>query len=391
MKRGGVLAWAILALLCGACGGCPSTVRQAAIPALAPGTFDGVEVDQGAHRLYLADSANQSIDVVDISSASPRLVGVVDLAGAPNGLAAAPDLHRVYAGLIGGYLAVIDTDRMQVVKRVQVDPLAADLLDYSAQRHRVYVGTGQSAAVVAVDTVSNDVAQRLPIGVPVEQPRYDPADGMLYVGSTETDSVLRIDPATGTVVRTYKLAGCHVGGLGINPSRQLALATCASSIAVINLRSGAYDISRAVAGGDLVTYDAAADRFVVASPHTKVDSTVGVFYGDGRYLGSVPATPKVHAAAFDEAHGLVYAVGAVGLLTFQPAACEPPPEWVTFAGRGSIFVAPLLAFALLLVWYARRPRGEVKPTWDDMRKEDLAAERERMRELEDSIYGPATE
>ena len=386
-----VLAAAGGALLLGACASCQSTARDTSMPVLAAGSFDGVEADQKAHHLYLADSANHGVDVVDTSSATPHFVGTIDVAGLPNGLAFAPDLHRLYAGLIGGYLAVIDTDSMQVVKRLQVDTLAADLLDYSPQRQRVYIGTGQSGDVVAVDASTNEVKERLPAKVPVEQPRYDPADGMLYASSTETDSVLKFNPATGTLTKTYKLAGCHVAGLAINPSRQLALATCGATVAFINLGSGAYDISRLVAGGDLVTYDAAADRFLVASSHSKNDSTVGVFYGDGRYLGSVAATPRAHQAVFDDAHGVVYAVSATGLMSFKPRECEPPPEWLAFAGRGSVFVAPMLVFALFLIWYARRPRGPAGPKWDDLKKEDLAAERERMRELEDSIYGPQVE
>ena len=51
-----------------------------------------------------------------------------------------------------------------------------------------------------------------------------------------------------------------------------------------------------------------------------------------------------------------------------------------------------LAFAGFLVWYARRPRRDPKtpagPTWEDRQREDLAAEQERMRALEDAIYGP---
>ena len=43
-------------ILLGACTSCQSTVREAAIPVIAAGSFDGVEADQRAHRLYLGDS-----------------------------------------------------------------------------------------------------------------------------------------------------------------------------------------------------------------------------------------------------------------------------------------------------------------------------------------------
>ena len=385
-------------ILLGACTSCQSTVREAAIPVIAAGSFDGVEADQRAHRLYLGDSAAHGIDVVDISSTTPRFVRTIDVAGAPNGLAVAEDTHRLYAGLIGGSVAVIDTDEsspkfMQMIDRVTVDSLAADLLDYSAQKQRVYVATGQSGEVVGIDTTTNQVKERLAAKVPVEQPRFNPSDGLVYAASTETDSVVQINPASGKVTNTFKVAGCHPAGLAINPNRQLALITCSGSVALINLRNGAHEVTRAVTGGDIVSYNARADRFLVASPHDKSDSAVAVFYGDGQLLGTVAASPKTHAAAWDQEHGLVYAVSAAGLVSFTPAACEPPPDWLKLVAGGSIYLMPFFAFGTFLFWYARRRAGRrseqpARPTWHQLQEEDLAAEQERMRELEDGIFGP---
>ncbi len=381
-----------------ACASCGSTLRETPMPVLAAGAFDGVEIDQSAHRLYLANSADKGVDVVDISTATPRFVQTIDVAGEPNGLAVAPDIHRLYAGLIGGSLAVIDTDpaspqRMRMIDKVVVDKMAADLLDYSRRMHRVYVSTGLGGDIVGVDTNTNKVMERLTPSVPVEQPRYNPADGMIYATSSETDSIVRIDPATQTLNRNLKIDRCRPSGLAINPTRQLAMASCEGSVALVNLRSWRYEVTRAVPGGDIVTYDAKADRFLVASPHGKLDSAVAVFYGDGTFLGSVAVPPRAHAAAFDDTHGLVYAIGATGVLSFAPGACQPPPDWLKLALGSSAFVVPLAAFVLFLVLYTRRMgRAEpAVPSWDQLQKEDLAAERERIKALEDAIYGPQVE
>ena len=103
-----MLAAAGGAVLLGACASCQSTVRQAAMPAVAAGNFDGVVSDPDSHRLYLADGANNKIDVVDISSTNPQFVQAVDVGATPHGLAVAPDLQLLYAGLTGGAIAVID-------------------------------------------------------------------------------------------------------------------------------------------------------------------------------------------------------------------------------------------------------------------------------------------
>ena len=380
---------AAAAVLMTACASCQSTVRETALPALAGTTFDGADVDQAAHRLYLADAANSRLAVVDISGSTPRTAGTVALPAAPHGVAVAPDIHRLYAGLSGGALAVVDTAAMKVVATVPVDFAGADLVDYSAKAHRVFVGTA-GGEVVAVDTLTNQVAVRLQAGAPVEQPRYDPADGMLYVSVPGKSAILQIDPALDRVTRSYSTGRCHPTGLAVNPSRQLAVAACGGSVVMFNLRTGARDVSQLVGGGDIVTYDPAADRFAVATPRDVTDSTVSVLDGDGRYIGSVASTPAAHQAVFDDAHGLVYAPSARGLMSLAPAACMPPPDWLAFAGRMAFYTVPLLLAAVCLYLFARRPRRPMsaEPTYEDLQREDLAAERERMRALEDSIYGP---
>ncbi len=392
-----MLAAAGGAVLLGACASCQSTVRQAAMPAIAAGTFDGVAADPGAQRLYLADGANNKIDVVDVSTANPRFMQAIDVGAVPHGLAVAPDTKLLYAGLTGGAVAVIDTRDgsptfMKVVTQIKADPTEVDLLDYSAGTKRLFAATGSGGDVVAIDTTSNQVIRWYSLHVPVEQPRYDPVDGKLYVTTPGTSSLVQIDLADGMTSRNYFIKGCGPSGLAINPARQLALTACKGSVAMVNLRTGAQEVTRSVPGGDLVTYDPSSDRFAVASPHGDKDSVVGVFDGDGTFIGSVAATPKAHAPAFD-ARGLVYATGATGMMSFAPSACEPPPEWLKFVGGLSVFAVPLMAAALFLYLYARRRLGRATaeddgPSFYDLQQEDLATERERMRAFEDAVLGP---
>lgn len=381
------------AVLLSSCASCDSIVRLTALPAIAANNFDGVEADQAGHRVFLADQTNRGIDVVDTSGATPRFMGTVDMPAPPNGLAFAPGSKRLYAGLIGGTVAVVDADAlsatyMQVVDKVTVDTNTADLLDFSPRTNNLYVGTGSSDTVVVVDAASDKVTQTLNVKSPVEQPRFDPADGRIYVTTPHTDSILQLDPSTGAVTRTFSQSGCRPSGLAINPGRQLAVVACRSSVAVFNLRTGLDEISRTVPGGDIVTYDSRVDRFSIGSSHGPRDSSVGVFTGDGHFMAQVQSSPNAHGAVFDDSRDLLYAQSSVGLLSFSPAACAPPPDWLTFTGGLSVFVAPVVLFAVFLVVYSRRrerPRG---PTWDELQHADLEAERERIRALEDAIYGP---
>jgi DNA-binding beta-propeller fold protein YncE len=383
------------ALLLSACGSCDSIVHQTAVPAMAGANIDAVEADQGGHRLYFADRTNHGVDIVDTSGATPRFKGTINLPDSPNGLAFSPGLKRLYAGMDGGQLAVIDMDARspqytQVIDKVTVDTTNADLLDFSPRTHSVYVGTSQSGTVVVVDASTDTVTNRFDVKGPVEQPRLDPADGRLYVTTPKTDALLQLDPATGAVTRTFTQKGCRPTGLAINPSRQIALVACGASTAVFDLRTGLDQVSATVQGGDIVNYDSHVNSFTIGSSHGPSNSTIGVFAGDGHFVGQVASAPNAHGAVFDDASGLLYAASARGLLSFAPAACAPLPGWVTPAATSAVFFAPLLAFGLFLLYYARRPTRPVanKQTWEQLQQEDFASERERMRALEDVIYGP---
>ena len=390
-------------VLLSACGSCDSIVRQSSVPVLAAGSFDGVAADQGAHRLFFADQKRKTVDVVELSGPAPRFRGSVDLPAAPNGLAYADGSHRLYAGMDGGHVAVIDMDGsskqfMQVIDDVVADSSAtsptADLMDYSASTRTLYVATGDNGSVVAMNTETDKVTKTFALNaISVEQPRFDPADGKLYVATPKTDSIVVLDPSSGKTVRTLKQDKCHPKGLAINPSRQLAMVACGGSMAVFNLRTGLDEITTRVPGGDIVTYDASLDRFTVGSSHGPRDSAVGVFDGSGRFVGMVAASPSAHGAVFDDRTGLLYAVSTTGLLSFSPAACAPPPGWLTFAGGVAFYAVPLALFGLFLVYYARRksridPKAPRPPTAEELRAEDLAAEEERIRAIEDAIYGP---
>jgi len=261
-----VLAAAGGVLALGACASCQSTVRVAAMPVVAAGSFDGVVADPNTHRLYMADRTAKGLDVVDISSTTPRFMATVNLGAMPSGLALAPNQNRLFAAVEGGKVAVIDTGSARVIDTIALNASSADLLDYSPQTRRVYAGTGDGGEVVTIDATTDKVRLRLAAKAPVGQPRYDPADGMLYVTTPKSDSLVQINPASGNITRTYVIPKCGPAGVAINPTRQLAMLACGSSVGLLNLQTGAQTVTRAVQGGDIVSYDAAADRFVLASP-----------------------------------------------------------------------------------------------------------------------------
>jgi len=352
-----------------ACGSCSVSIRQTAIAPIAgqTGNYDGVEIDNHAHRLYVADRTDKGIDVFDTSTATAKYAGTIFLDAQPNGLALAPDFDKLYVGLGNGTVVDIDTDPQsqtfyKVVGRIVIQATSADLLDYSQQRQRVYVGAG--SFVAAINPNDDSVPGHFVVGAPVEQPRYDPSDGFVYVTSPAVDTLFQIDPTTGATRQTYTLGGCKPSGLAINPKNQIAVLACQQGVMRLDLTTAAFGVMHNVAGGDIVSFDPTAQVFLVASPKLNPRSVVGVFDGDGNFVNTITTDGQSHAAAYDSTHQLVYAPDARTnkgqLLSFSPNACAPPSQWTKFFGGLSLWLIPLALAALFLWRYARRvPRPRV--------------------------------
>src|SRR2546430_17391806 len=109
--------------------------------------------------MYLAYRTKIKVMTIYISAAHPRFAGSIDVAAPPNGLAVAPELHRLYAGLSGGTLAVIDTQAdspryMQAAKSITGNAAAeSDLMDYSPSLQRDFASPGPGGAVAGASTV----------------------------------------------------------------------------------------------------------------------------------------------------------------------------------------------------------------------------------------------
>ena len=176
MFKGGFKIWRLLFVTAGlglaaACGAAaPLHIASVPLPhgTGASASFDVVEIDQVNHLLYAADRAG-GIDVFDVSKAQGKYVKSIPLAGSPNGLALAPDLNRLFVGLADGSVAIIDlkpgsATADTVVQTAVTGGKEADLLDYSASTHLVYVSNGIDGSITTIDAASGDVKQHYKVG-----------------------------------------------------------------------------------------------------------------------------------------------------------------------------------------------------------------------------------
>ena len=336
---------------------------EAHIPGLAgkPAAFDDLEIDQVAQRVYAADRTDSGIDVFDVSGGQPRFLRTIKLPAAPNGLALAPGRHRLYAGTGAGTIEIVDTTTLSVISEVRTGAKEVDLLDFAATPNLLFAATGASGSLLTLDAASGKVLATASVGKPVEQPRFDPASGLAFVAVPELDAIVGVDPRTGTVKRKLKLNGCIPTGLAIKANGDTALIACRTSVWGYNLRTAqANDLGR-VAGGDVVQYFPAVDRFFVTAAHEQVPTVVGMFGGDPvGYIGSVNIDGGGNAAVYDVATDAVYTsdprAAAPGLTGFRIDGSRPQPFWQS----ALTLIGPFVVMALLVVplWLFLGRRGD---------------------------------
>jgi DNA-binding beta-propeller fold protein YncE len=348
--------------LISACGmpDAPAThITNTPVPGITTKTpsMDAIAIDQATHRLYTADRSNQGVDVFDISAGWATYLQTIALPASPNGLALAPDLGRLFVGMGNGSVAVVDIAPTAdtVISEIKTGAKSADLLDYSADQHVLYASNGVQGLLTTIDTNTGAVKSQFKVGLALEQPRFNPGDGLLYVTSPDADALFRLDPKDGTIKKKLVLGGCQPTGFAINAKTNQAVIACRNSILSYDLKKGSTSEKfRQQPGGDIVSYDPKVDRFFVGAPFKPSKGAVAVFGGTPIvYITTVITGAGGKSAAYDEAADMVYTPDTrpnkAGLASFKmpvggPGVLPPLTTLIPFA----VLLAVIILFFVIV-------------------------------------------
>jgi len=369
-------ALAILAAagLMGVACGTANQVNRTDIPPLggAPATYDQSLVAPSAHRLYIADATDLGVDVFDVSQPQPRYLTTVKTGKAPKGLAAAPDLHKVFAGLDGGAVAVIEADPTSarvdtLLTKVQTTAkINVDLLEYDPVDRLVIAASGDDGLLTEIDAIRDVPIGHLSLPVGLEQPRYNHPDRLVYLTNLKKNEVYAIDPRSEKLVHTWPVGvPCGATGLAIDASGSQAVIGCTDPKVAYSLAWSIHDgrVSQTLtelADVDQAIYDPTARRFFLAGAYSG-KSAVGVYTDNPIQFQAVKITTSdSRAVAYDSAHAILYTPGRhpgyVGLLSFTVPASEARlPSFVTALAYLLILLAVGVA-----VWYFGRRRAQAR-------------------------------
>jgi DNA-binding beta-propeller fold protein YncE len=280
--------------------------------------FDIMALDQRAQRLYVADALDQGVDVIDVSASPGRYVETIHLQANPKGLVFVEELNRLFTGNDDSTVSVINADLASphpyaVLATITTNGKgAADLLDYDPHDRKLYVTNPDDGFLSSINLVSGTVTKQIPNLGFLQQPRYDPADGMVYVVSADRNSIFQIDPSRDEVVREHQLpVVCEPHGLAINPSTNEGLIGCNDKVEQLSLAwdfksqrmIGTFDLAGA---GDAVIFNERAQHFYFAASSFNPPEIAVFNAAPITFLTAVPTARRSKSVAYDEAHQLIY-------------------------------------------------------------------------------------
>jgi hypothetical protein len=302
-------------------------LNKIAIPPIAGKTLsaDILEVDQAAHLLYVTDRTDKGIDVFDVSTATAKYVKTIDVKDGANGLVVAKNVNKLFVGLNGSNIGVIDINPSSPTYQTLVATIASggkkrvDEMDYDSKDKKLYSANSDDGLVLSVDATSNQILKKFDnLGEGLEQPRYDPVDGMMYMTSSDQNMVFEFDPTKDVMVKKADVGvKCNPNGLAINTKTNKAVLGC--SIGKTGTGKTPITVSWDIAtwkvidqfdqvgAGDAVIYNAKADRFFFAASNFNRGGMMGIFSGDPiKFITNVPTAVGAHGVAYDETNNVVY-------------------------------------------------------------------------------------
>jgi YVTN family beta-propeller protein len=314
------------------------------------GSFDIMALDQQHHLLYVSDGLVQGLDVIDVSSPPGHYLRTINLPDLPAGVSYVADLQRLYSANADSAVSVIDADpasprAFTVLTRIKTGGAGpADLLDYDPRDEKLYVTNPDDSFITSIDGRTNRVVARINTHGTIQQPRFNAADGMVYVAGDEHNSLIKIDPRRDVIVGEYRLSAvCVPHGLAIDPATDQGVIGCGDKDSLITV---SWDFRRQrqlqtfdfAGGGDQVIFDAVSQHFYFAA-QGYAPPEIAIFNANPiTFLTAVHTSHHSLNVAYDEVHKLIYTVDGrhleAGLWAFTDpvAGCSGHEAWLASEG-----------------------------------------------------------
>jgi len=282
-------------------------LRQvAAIPL--PGTgsrFDYADLDPVAHRLWLAHLGDSAL--VEVDTASRRVVRTVPDMSNVTGIIVVPVLHRVYASTPGtGQVATLDEDTGAVLARTPAG-VYPDGLTYVPSTGQVWVSDQSGGVETVIDATTGARVATVGLGGEAGNVRYDAVDDRVLVAVQSRNELVVIDPHTRAIQSRVQVPGCdHDHGLILDRTRAFVACDGNDTLVVVSLpglsRLGSLQVGH---DPDVLALDQSRQLLYVAS-ESGVVTIIATATPTVRVTGRDMLGENAHVVAVDPTTGEAY-------------------------------------------------------------------------------------
>jgi len=284
-----------------------------ALPAHAgEGGFDHAAVDRGRSRIYVAHTANDALDVIELK--------------AGRYLRSIPDLRGVAGALVDEEQDVVFTSNRgedtvgifspQSEDRVAKIPVGhrPNGLAYDPDRRMLLCanvgdpGAGHAPSVTPIDIRARQALRTVPMPGRTRWAVYDPEQGLFFVNIADPAQIVVIDPATpGRVVRVFDVPAQGPHGLELDSSTHRLLCACdEGKLVSLDARSGKTLGTLDLSGPpDVVFLNHEPARLYVAIGEPGVIDVIDI--AAWKRIEVTPTERGAHTIALDEGSHRVYA------------------------------------------------------------------------------------
>jgi hypothetical protein len=315
---------AILVWATAAAGAEPSLKLVQTIPLKGPaGRLDHLALDAKNGRLFVANMANSSLDVVDLKAG--QLVKQVPGQQGIQGIAYAEDLDRVFVGLgTGGFCNVFSGEDYKLLKTIKFAD-DADNVRYNPATHLAYVAHAEKALGV-IDAKTYEVKADIKLPGQAESFQLEKGRPRLYLNTPSPAQVNVIDLDKNAVVGHYPLQRAAANyPLALDETNRRLFVGCRKppAVVVLDSESGEEKANVAIPGDtDDVFLDAKRQRLYASCGEGFLAVIRQADADHYELLEKVPTIKGARTCLLDPEGGRLY------LLIPRQAGKEGPEVWV---------------------------------------------------------------
>jgi hypothetical protein len=265
--------------------------REIALPDV-KGRIDHLALDVAHHRLFVAEIANGSVDVIDLGGEFRRIAGLAR----PQGVAYLAARHELVVACGGdGTVRFYDADTLALAGSIRLGE-DADNIRVDPASGMIAVGYG-GGAIALIDPARRAVVRQIALPAHPEGFQIDAGAGRLYVNLPDAGAVAAVDLAKGAVAARWRAPHrlnfpMALGGDG----RTVAIVSrLPAHMSLLDAVSGALRLDPPTCGdADDVFRDAARRRWYVSCGSGKVE----VFSETAASLGFVKTGSGARTSLF---------------------------------------------------------------------------------------------